>query len=43
MKSIKGDIADHLIARCAAKVGCISTVTFDKNAAASIASMELLS
>jgi predicted nucleic-acid-binding protein len=41
--SIKGDIADHLIAHCAAKAGCISTVTFDKGAAGRIPSMELIS
>ena len=40
--SPKGDIADHLIAHCAAKAGCISTVTFDKGAASRIPSMELL-
>jgi predicted nucleic-acid-binding protein len=41
--SAKGDIADHLIAYCAARAGCSSTVTFDKDAASSIPSMELLS
>jgi predicted nucleic-acid-binding protein len=41
--SSKGDIADHLIAHCAAKAGCSSTVTFDKAAASHIPSMELLS
>lgn len=41
--SPKGDIADHLIAHCAARAGCSSTVTFDKAAAHSVPAMELLS
>jgi predicted nucleic-acid-binding protein len=41
--SQKGDIADHLIAHCAARAGCSSTVTFDKVAARHVPSMELLS
>lgn len=39
----RGDIADHLIAFCAARAGCSHTVTFDKRAAKAIPSMELLS
>jgi predicted nucleic-acid-binding protein len=39
----KGDIADHLIAHCATRAGCSSTVTFDKVAVSGIPSMELLS
>ena len=41
--SPKGDITDHLIAHCAARAGCSSTVTFDKAAARSVPAMELLS
>jgi predicted nucleic-acid-binding protein len=41
--SIKGDVADHLIAYSSVRAGCISTMTFDKDAASSIPSMELLS
>jgi predicted nucleic-acid-binding protein len=39
----KGDIADHLIAYCAARAGCGSVATFDRNAAKIIPTMELLS
>ena len=38
----RGELADHLIAYCARRAGCSSTVTFDKRAAAAIPSMELL-
>ena len=37
-----GDLADHLIAFCAEKAGCTSTVTLDEAAASAIPSMELL-
>lgn len=40
--SPNGDIADHLIAHCALRAGCSATVTFDRDAAASVPSMELL-
>jgi len=39
----KGDIADHLIAFCAKRAECTTVVTFDRNAAKAIPSMELLS
>lgn len=39
---VGGDIADHLIAFSATRAGCTSTVTFDRRAAKSISSMELL-
>lgn len=38
----RGELADHLIAYCARRAGCSSTVTFDQRAAAAIPSMELL-
>lgn len=38
-----GDIADHLIAYCATRAGCTSTVTFDRRAAKSVPGMKLLS
>lgn len=38
----EGDIPDHLIARCASRAGCTSTVTFDSIASQIIPSMELL-
>jgi predicted nucleic-acid-binding protein len=37
-----GEVADNLIAHCAARAGCLSTVTFDRAAAGAIPSMELL-
>lgn len=37
-----GDLADHLIAFCAARAGCSRTVTLDAAAANAIPSMELL-
>lgn len=40
--SVKGDIADHLIARSGARAGCAQTVTFDKRAARWVPGMELL-
>jgi len=39
----QGDIADHLIARCARRAGCETVVTFDQKAAKSVPGMELLS
>jgi predicted nucleic-acid-binding protein len=41
-KFTRGDIADHLIAFSAARTGAASTVTFDREAAKVIPSMELL-
>jgi len=38
----QGDLADHLIAYVARRAGCSSTVTFDRDAARAIHSMELL-
>ncbi len=38
----RGELADHLIAYCARRAGCASTVTFDKRAAAAVSCMELL-
>ncbi|MBU2532056.1 MAG: type II toxin-antitoxin system VapC family toxin [Alphaproteobacteria bacterium] len=40
---VKGDIADHLVALCARRAGCMSVATFDKKAARSVPGMELLS
>lgn len=37
-----GEVADKLIAYCATRVGCSSTVTLDRAAAKSIPAMELL-
>jgi predicted nucleic-acid-binding protein len=39
---VRGDIADHLIARSAARAGCTRTVTFDRRAARLVPGMELL-
>ena len=39
----RGDLADHLIAYSAARAGCSSVATFDRDAARDIPSMELLS
>ena len=41
--AVRGDLADHLIAYCAQRAGCSSTVTFDQGAAGAVAGMELLS
>jgi predicted nucleic-acid-binding protein len=40
--ALKDELADYLIAHSAAKAGCVQTVTFDRDAAAAIPSMELL-
>lgn len=41
-KAMRGDIADHLIAFSAIRAGAASTVTFDREAANAVPSMELL-
>jgi len=41
--ALKDEFADRLIAYCAEKAGCKSTVTFDRRAANAIPSMEFLS
>lgn len=41
--ALKDELADHLIAHSALKAGCLRTVTFDREAAPRIPSMELLS
>jgi predicted nucleic-acid-binding protein len=38
----RGDLADHLISYCARRAGCAATVTFDRDAARLVNSMELL-
>lgn len=38
----RGDLADHLIAWIGLKHGCVSTVTFDRQAARAVPGMELL-
>ena len=38
----RGELADHLIAYCARRAGCSSTVTFDQRAAKAIGGMELM-
>lgn len=43
LSSLKGDVADHLIAFCSRRAGCSHTITFDKAAARSVPGMELLS
>lgn len=39
----RGDLADHLIAYCASRAGCSSTVPFDQRPAKAVPLMELLS
>jgi predicted nucleic-acid-binding protein len=41
--ALKDELADHLIAHSALKAGCVRTITFDREAAARIPAMELLS
>ena len=41
-KPPRGDLADHLIAWCAAEAGCARTVTFDKRAGRLVRGLELL-
>lgn len=42
LEADRGDLADHLIAYSAVRAGCLSIVTFDRDAAEAVPSMELL-